>query len=121
MEVLSVMLAEWSCRTVCCDIDPGVAEARIRVDLGENHEAMPLLLARDDGARGGEGHHRVRVHIEDEPPGRPQHPRNRFHGRSEGCRREVGESVQRAGGGVEGRHERKVGDRRVDQCGLRPE
>lgn len=53
MEVLSVLLAESSCRTVCCDVDPGVAEARIRVDLGEDHEAMPFLLARDNRTRRG--------------------------------------------------------------------
>src|SRR5678815_2985580 len=70
MEVLPVLLAERAAVVQRNDLDASVAGARAGVDDAADHEPVLTLLAMNDGSGDRERHHRVRVHVEDEPSGR---------------------------------------------------
>src|SRR5262245_62204758 len=94
MEVLPVALAEGVAALQRNDLDASVAATRARVDDTADHEPVLTLLALHDGSGGRERHHRVGVHVEDEPSPRAKGKRQGGERRAEISSSEVVEAVE---------------------------
>src|SRR4029450_9852157 len=95
MEVLPVVLAEGAAAVQRNELDASVAGTRAGVDDAADHEAVLTLLAVHDGAGGRDPHHRVRVHVEDEPSGRAEAKGQGGERRAEIGRSEVVKAIKR--------------------------
>ena len=99
-----------------------VSQVRARVvDDAADHEPVLTLLAVHDGSGGRERHHRVRVHVEDEPSGRADAKGQGGERRAEIGRSEVVEAVKGADRGVVFAFDGQCGKRRSYEPHLRRE